>query len=283
MSDDPDPSTVISTLFRIRIGEQLLLRRRALPPQSAALPHGERNAELGLHQPGEREIEIVAAQQQVLAHRGAREIDQIALARHADQAEIAGAAAHVADQHRLPVEQLLARLRQIVGDPRIERRRRLFEQRQLLDAGIARRHHREFARLFVEGRRHGEHDVLFGQRRAHGAVPLLAEFADEARRNFHRREHPPGLLRIPRQNLRRAVDIGIRKPRFRRVHQARGHNRALLARVHAHRLAIFQEKERWQRAPRLHAPGRYQLRRFEDVQRRKFAVVALAFVDVGQR
>ena len=59
--------------------------------------------------------------------------------------------------------------------------------------------------------------------------------------------------------------------------------RALLARVHAHRLAVFQKEERGQRAPRLHAPGRHQLRRLENVQRRKFAVVALAFVDVRQR
>ena len=64
---------------------------------------------LRFHQPGQREIEIVAAQQQVLAHGGAREVDQVAFARHADQAEIAGAAADVADQHDLAVEQLLAR------------------------------------------------------------------------------------------------------------------------------------------------------------------------------
>jgi hypothetical protein len=67
------------------------------------------------------------------------------------------------------------------------------------------------------------------------------------------------------------------------VHQARGHQRALLARVHAHRLAVFQEKERRQRAARLDASGGYQLRRFEDVHRRKVAVLALALVDVGQR
>ena len=219
----------------------------------------------------------------MLAHRGACEVHQIAFARDADEAEIAGAAAHVADQHRLAIEELFARLRQVVGDPRIERRRGLLQQRQFLQSGIARGHHGEFARLFVERRRHGEDNVLFSQRRPHGAVPFLAEFADETRRNLHRREHAAGLLRIPRQDLRGAIDIGIRKPRFRRVHQPRGNNRALFARVHAHRLAIFEEEERWQRASRLDAPGRYQLRRLKDVQRRKLAVIALAFVDVGQR
>ncbi len=275
---------MISTLFRLGIVEQLLLGRRALPAQPAALADGERHAQFGFHQPGQREIQVVAAQQQVLAHGGAREVDQVALARDADQAEIAGAAAHVADQHDLAVEELLARLRQVVGDPRIERRGRLFEQREPLQAGIARGHHGEFARLFVERRRDGEHDVLLGQRRAVvRLVPLLAELADEARRNFHRREHAPGLLRIPRQDLGGAIHIGVGEPGFRRVHQARGHDRALLARVDADRLAVFQEQERGQRAARLDAAGGHQLRRLEDVDRREIAVSGLAFVDVGQR
>ncbi len=114
------------------------------------------------------------------------------------------------------------------------------------------------------------------------AVPLLAELGDEARRNLHRREHAPGLRRIPRQDFGGAVDIGIREPGFGRVHQPRGHQRALLARVHAHRLAVFQKQERGQRAARLDAPGRHQLRRLEDVDRREIAVFGLALVDVGQ-
>ena len=88
-------------------------------------------AELRFHQPRQREIEIVAAQQQVLADGGARELDAVAIARHADQAEVAGAAADVADQHHLAIEEQLARVREVVGDPGIERRGRLFEQREL--------------------------------------------------------------------------------------------------------------------------------------------------------
>ena len=91
--------------------------------------------------------------------------DQVAFARDANQREIAGAAAHVADQHDLAVEELLARLGQVVGDPGIERRGRLFEQRETLETGIARGHHGQLAGLFVEGGRHGEDDVLLGQRR----------------------------------------------------------------------------------------------------------------------
>ena len=239
-------------------------------------------AQLGFHQPRQREIEVIAAQQQVLAHRRAREIHQVALARDADQAEIAGPAAHVADQHDLAVEELLARLRQVVRDPGIERRRRLFEQRQPLDAGLARGHHGQFTRFFVEGRRNGEDDVLLRQRRRLRAVPFLAELGDEARRNLHRRKHPARFRRIPRQDFGGAVDIRIGKPGLGRMHQPRGHQRALFARVQAHRLPFLQKQERGQGAARLHAPRRHQLRRLENMQRGEIAVFGLTLVNVGQ-
>ena len=66
------------------------------------------------------------------------------------------------------------------------------------------------------------------------------------------------------------------------MHQARGYQRPLLAGVEAYGLAVFQKKERGQRAPRLRPPGGHQLRRFEDMDRRIVAVLGLAFIDVGQ-
>ena len=134
----PPPSTVISTFSSVGVGEQPLFRRRALPAKRAALPNRKLLAELRFHQPCERQVEVVAAEQQVPAHRGAGEVDAVAFARDADQREVAGAAADVADQHVLPVEQHLLRPREIVRDPGIERRGRLFEQRQLLDARLLR-------------------------------------------------------------------------------------------------------------------------------------------------
>ena len=86
----------------------------------------------------------------MLAHGRAREIHQVAVAGNADEREIAGAAAHVADEHQLAVEETLARGGQVVRNPRIEGGRRFFEQRQALNAGFARGHHRQLARLFVE-------------------------------------------------------------------------------------------------------------------------------------
>ena len=49
-----------------------------------------------------REVEIVAAEQKMAADGGACELDPVALAVDADQREIAGAAADIADEHRLP-------------------------------------------------------------------------------------------------------------------------------------------------------------------------------------
>ena len=51
----------------------------------------------------------------MFAYGGAREVDQVAFARHADQTEIAGAAPDVADQHDLAIEELLASGRIDIG------------------------------------------------------------------------------------------------------------------------------------------------------------------------
>ena len=52
------------------------------------------------------EIEIVTAQQQMAAYVGAREFDTISGAVDADQREVTGAAAYVADQNGLAVLQV---------------------------------------------------------------------------------------------------------------------------------------------------------------------------------
>ena len=244
MRDEPVPSTVISTLFKVGIVEQLLLGGGALAAQAAALADGKRHAEFGFDQPGEGEIEIVAAEEEMLADGGAREVDQVAFARDADQAEIAGAAADVADQDDLAIEELLARRGEIVGDPGIEGRGRLFEQGELFDARIARGHDGEFASLFVEGGGDGEDDILFGERNALGPIPLLAELGDEAGGDFDGREDAAGLLRIPREDLGGAIDVRIREPGFGGVDEFGGDQRALFAGVDADGLALLQDRGR---------------------------------------
>src|SRR5919202_4787373 len=67
------------------------------------------------------------------------------------------------------------------------------------------------------------------------------------------------------------------------MHQAGGDQRALVPRVDAYRLAIFQQQERGQRPACFHATRSHELRDLEDMDRREIAVVGLALVDVGQR
>ena len=263
------------------IGEQSLLGRRALPAQTAALANRQGLAELRLHQPRQREIEVVAAQQQMLAHGGAREIDAVAFARDADQREVAGAAADVAHQHRLAVEQALLRAREIVGDPGIERRGGFFEQRQLFDAGFARGHDGELAGLFVEAGGDGQHHVVFGDRRPTLLLPRVRQVFEDARGDFDRRQNAAAFLRVPRQDLRGAVDRRVRQPALGGVHALGGHDGALLARIHAGVFLVAQIQERRQRAARLDAALRHVLR---DVQHVNGGVIRLVRrIDEGQR
>ncbi len=97
----------------------------------------------------------------MLADSRASELHAIALAIHSDQREIAGAAADVANQHELSIEQALLRLGQVIGDPGIKCRSRLFHQRELFDPGVARRLHGKLACFFVKRRRNSQHYVLF--------------------------------------------------------------------------------------------------------------------------
>ena len=68
------------------------------------------------------------------AHRSARELDAIAFAIDTHESEVAGAAADVADQHNLPIEQFFVRARQVAGDPGVKGRGWLFEQGKLFNA-----------------------------------------------------------------------------------------------------------------------------------------------------
>ncbi len=101
-SEEPAPATVTSTDAGPPGASSVLFRGRALAPQRAALPERQRLAQLRFGQPGNCEIEIVAAQQQVAAHGGSRELNAIAFAVDAHQSKVAGAAADVADQNIWP-------------------------------------------------------------------------------------------------------------------------------------------------------------------------------------
>ena len=69
---------------------------------------------------------------------------------HADQRKVASAAADIAHQHQLPVEKAFLRLRQMIRDPGIERRRGFFHQRELFNSSGMGSLHGQLARLLVE-------------------------------------------------------------------------------------------------------------------------------------
>jgi hypothetical protein len=112
-------------------------------------------AEAPLDTAGEREVHVVAAEQQVIADGGALVRPRAPGLAHRDQREVRRAAADVEHQHRVPRRQLLL----AVGEPRVERRLRLLEQRRA-EPFAQRRLEGQLARHFVERRRNAQDEIL---------------------------------------------------------------------------------------------------------------------------
>ena len=153
MSDRPAPRTVIGTRSGRRLAEHPFLGRAAQPAERRPLrdrqPHG--GAHLGdpaLDDRGEREIEVVAAEEQVIADRHAFERRRSRLDPDPDQAEVGRAASDVADERNLIVFER-DRL-PLFGHPRVERGDRFLQQRQPGQLRRLRRFDGQLAGLFVE-------------------------------------------------------------------------------------------------------------------------------------
>ena len=154
----------------------------------------------------EREIQVVAAEQQVIADRGAREA--IAVVVDFDQREVGRTSADVEHQDALVRRELLPR----VVDPRVERRLRLLEQHDRRIAGRGRRLQRELSRGFVEARGHRDEHFLLGEIGVwKREVPGFANVAQHLGLRVDR-----GQLRsiaiAPRQDRRVAIDAGVTQP-----------------------------------------------------------------------
>ena len=140
-------------LGAIRGGEQRLLRHPALVPQRLQLPGVDAmtiQLEPLLNQPREREIHVVAAEQNVIANRHALEREIALVLTDENQAEVRGAAADVADEHEIADAQPPPPRLAGAVDPRIAGGLRFFEQRYVLEARSFRRPQGELARIFVE-------------------------------------------------------------------------------------------------------------------------------------
>ena len=170
--------------------EQPLLGQPALLPQRVQLHRvelGPFGGQLLLQMPGQREIDIVASQQDVLAHRHALQRQFSGLLGNRDQREIRGAAADVHHQNQIAHRHALAPIGMPL-DPGVERGLRLFEQQQILVAGFFGGFQRQLARHGIERRGHGHQHLLLDERRVrHLRIPSLAQMLQIAARSFHGR------------------------------------------------------------------------------------------------
>jgi hypothetical protein len=185
-----------------------------------------------------RKVDIIAAEQEMLAYRGTLEANLAAAYMDSYQAEIGSAAADIAYQDEIAVFQPPLERAAVVYHPCIEGGERLFEQCQVCYPGISRGFDRKLARLFIEGSRHGKDYLLaleapFILVRA-GApkpvIPCVAYVAEVSRRRLDRRAGEFVLLCAPGQNPRRAVDGAVREPGLCRRDLTARHKRPLLAR-----------------------------------------------------
>src|SRR6266850_6787790 len=133
----------------------------------------------------------------MFADGGAREIDVVTIAGYTNEAEVAGAAADVADQHYLAVEQELAGASEVVGDPGIESCGGFFEQCQFWDSGFGGGGDGQLAGFLIERCRDGEDDVVIGDGARLRGFPGFANLGEKAGRDVYRRQYARAFGGIP--------------------------------------------------------------------------------------
>ena len=122
----------------------------------------------------EREIDVVAAEEEVIAHREPRERGAPVAQLRADEREVGRASADVHHEHEPAardgphVVRDLARARRgerraVPARPVVKRSRRLLDERHAPEPGLAGRGEGELARDLVEGGRHGEYELLLAR------------------------------------------------------------------------------------------------------------------------
>jgi hypothetical protein len=132
--------------------EQTFLRQAALLPERVQLHGVELGAlcgELLLQMTRQREVDVVAAQQDVLAHGDAIQLQIARLLGDGDQCEIGSAAADVDHQDEIANLNALAPIGMAL-DPGIESRLRFLQEQEILVAGQLGGLERQFTRNRVE-------------------------------------------------------------------------------------------------------------------------------------
>jgi len=111
---------------------------------------------------GQREVHIVAAQQDVIADRQAGKLHLAPLLGNGDEGKIGGAAADIDDQDDVAFADVVTEPLAHSLDPGIKRGLGLFEQGDVFEAGVRGRRERQLARRGIEGGGNGQDDLLSG-------------------------------------------------------------------------------------------------------------------------
>ncbi len=221
------------------VAEQRFLGRAARVGERAQLPRvglGALRRELARDHVREREIHVVAAEQDVLADRDAMQFEIAFALDHRDQREVGRAAADIDHENDVADLDLLAPLAGALLDPAIQRGLRFFEQRHAAVAGGLGGFGGQFARGRIErgGDRH--RDVLLAERRVRmRVVPRFAQVRQIAHRAFERRDARDFGRRVVGQDRRAAVDARMAQPALRARHEPDRRGRAAAAREFADR------------------------------------------------
>ncbi len=180
----------------LQVGEQGLLGGAAGVAQRDSLAGVEALHPLGQgrgHGIRQRQVHVVAAEQDVLADGQPRQGQVAPLVGDGDQGEVGRAAADVADQDDVADLDLLAPLLVLDGQPGVKGGLGLFEERDVLQARLAGRLHGELAGDGVERRRDGQEDLLVlepvgGRLAGDPGVPGVAQVLEIRRRRGDRRD-----------------------------------------------------------------------------------------------
>ena len=179
----------------------------------------------------QRQIEIIAAEDQMIADGDAMELHFAAFAAaDANEREVGSSAADIADQNLLARRDQLLPIGLMGVNPGVKSGLRLFDQHHARQTGRRRRFDGQLPGDLVERGRQREHEILLFQRLAGKAmVPSIADVGEIPRADFDRREFFHVLRPAPRQNRRRPIHARMTEPRLGRVDQPARRERALLA------------------------------------------------------
>ena len=217
-------------------GEEGLLRLLTAPDQGRPRARLQLAAQARLDVVRQGEVEVVAAEDEMVADRQAVEVYRRVGSRAGpgfDQGQVRRAATDVADQHALAGCHFFQGIR-VTSHPGVESGLRFFEQHDPGQPGPARGGHGQFARDLVERRRDRDDQVLRLQRLVGmRGVPRGAQVTEVARADLRRRQFLHVRRALPRQQVGRAIDPVVAQPRLGRHHQPPRHVRAALARQRA--------------------------------------------------